>query len=111
MATSSWWRLRHLAGAACAAALLAGTAGVAGAEAVPRTAEASMGSPRAARHEETCVPSSAKYSVPPRENRSEAAVGVSPRSRSGAMKRTVPMISAGAVRRGSPRYSAPARCR
>ncbi|CAL9350251.1 hypothetical protein SUDANB15_00446 [Streptomyces sp. enrichment culture] len=54
MATSSWWRLRHLAGTACAAALLAGTAGVAGAEAVPRTAEASMGSPRAAPHE-TCT--------------------------------------------------------
>ncbi|MBD0422036.1 hypothetical protein H0H10_23255 [Streptomyces sp. TRM S81-3] len=50
MAIRAHRRLRHLAGASCAAALLAGTAGVAGAEAVPRTTPATVQSPSAAPH-------------------------------------------------------------
>ncbi|MFE2963147.1 hypothetical protein ACFXKC_05515 [Streptomyces sp. NPDC059340] len=54
MRTSAWWRLRHLVGASCAAALLAGTVGVASAEAVPRTTKATAESLSAAPYE-TCT--------------------------------------------------------
>lgn len=49
--TSVWRRLRHLVGAACAAVLLAGTVGVASAEAVPQTTKATAESSNAAPHE------------------------------------------------------------
>ncbi|MFH8801292.1 hypothetical protein ACH4F6_17105 [Streptomyces sp. NPDC017936] len=48
MKTSAWWRPRHLVGASCAAALLAGTVGLASAEAVPRTTKAAAESSKAA---------------------------------------------------------------
>ncbi|MFC9915692.1 hypothetical protein [Streptomyces sp. NPDC127197] len=54
MATSSRRRLRHLAGASCAAALLAGTVGVASAEAAPQTTKATAESLSAAPYE-TCT--------------------------------------------------------
>lgn len=47
MKTTAWRRLRHIAGASCAAALLAGTVGVASAEAAPRTTQGAVESPRA----------------------------------------------------------------
>lgn len=51
MAIRSQKRMRHLVGASCAAALIAGTVGVAGAEAVPQTAKATVESSRAAPQE------------------------------------------------------------
>lgn len=48
METSAWRRLRHLVAASCAAALLAGTVGVASAEAVPQTTKAMVESSSAA---------------------------------------------------------------
>ncbi|MBG0857756.1 hypothetical protein I2W78_39425 [Streptomyces spinoverrucosus] len=51
METNAWRRLRHLVGASCAAALLAGTVGVASAEAVPRTTKATPEPSNAAPHE------------------------------------------------------------
>ncbi|MFD7283244.1 hypothetical protein ACFV80_41210 [Streptomyces sp. NPDC059862] len=44
MATSTWRRIRHLVGAFCAAALLAGTVGLASAEAAPQTTKTTAGS-------------------------------------------------------------------
>lgn len=41
-------RIRHLIGASCAAALLAGTVGVASAQAAPQTTQAPTGTSRAA---------------------------------------------------------------
>ncbi|MBA2946395.1 hypothetical protein [Streptomyces himalayensis] len=54
MATSARRRIRHLVGASCAAALLAGTVGVASAEAAPRTTKATAESSSAAPLE-TCT--------------------------------------------------------
>lgn len=48
METSTRRRIRHLVGASCAAALLAGTVGVASAEAVPQTTKATVESSSAA---------------------------------------------------------------
>ncbi|MFD7461164.1 MULTISPECIES: hypothetical protein [unclassified Streptomyces] len=51
MKTTVWRCLRHLAGASCAAALLAGTVGVASAEAAPRTTKDAVESLRATPHD------------------------------------------------------------
>lgn len=47
MATSARKHIRHLVGAFCAAALLAGTVGVTSAEAMPQTTKATAESPSA----------------------------------------------------------------
>ncbi|WP_351231668.1 hypothetical protein [Streptomyces sp. NPDC002133] len=54
MAIGTRKRIRYLVGASCTAALLAGTVGVASAEAVPRTTKATAESSRAAPLE-TCT--------------------------------------------------------
>lgn len=47
MVTSAWKRIRHLVGAFCVAALLAGTVGVTSAEAMPQTTKATAEAPSA----------------------------------------------------------------
>ncbi|GHB79024.1 hypothetical protein GCM10010377_81370 [Streptomyces viridiviolaceus] len=55
METSAWQRLGHLAGACCAAVLLAATAGAASAVAAPEATKAAAESPRAAPHDNPCT--------------------------------------------------------